>query len=132
MPMKTPSRIPSCLFLSPFKRIASTRTLIAGAAILVALLVFNACWFCHPQVSPIPFQQSYAVLQPALDGGYYRTANKMLRFQYTEEYQVSATNDKLSYKVYDRLRSTSLGVDNNGVPIISGSPSKAVAFGDNR
>lgn len=101
--------------------------------VLLALsLSFNACCWFQQQSTPLPYTQSYALLKRKLDGGYYRTASKILKFEYKEEYNVASSNNKLTYKIYDRQYTTVLGVDGNSTPIVSGSPLKTTMYGDNR
>ncbi len=92
----------------------------------------SACCWLNQNPTPVPYTQSYAHLKQKLDGGYYRTASKILKFEYKEEYNVPSPNKKLTYKIYDRQYTTTLGVDANSSPIVSGSPLKTIVYGDNR
>lgn len=92
----------------------------AGAVYRIALNIFE---LNIPSLSTVK-------LQDKIDGGYYIMRNKLLGFDFLEEYEVNEFK-KLNYHIYDEDYELVGGVNSIGDQIIPGSPFIEVKIGIN-
>jgi len=74
---------------------------------------------------------TYVKLKKKLDGGYYYVYDKMLRFQYKEEYEVGEFR-RLAYNIYDKDHNLVGGSDATGNILAPGSQILDNTIGENK